>query len=85
MGRHKHIRHGQKTGPKQVVTESSRNIYYVNINDYKSKTESLKQLIVEQNVDILLLAETKVYSKSGVKIEVFRYFLQLGKRTVVED
>ena len=31
------------------------------------KAESLKQLTVEQNVDILLLAETKVYSKSGVK------------------
>ena len=67
MGRHKRIRRGQKTGPKQVVIPSLHNIYYVNINGYKSKADSLKQLIVEQNVDILLLAETKVYSKSGIK------------------
>ena len=46
----------------------------MNINGYKSKAESLKQLIVEQNVDILLIAKTKVYSTSGVKIEDFQVF-----------
>ena len=80
MGRHKRIRRGQKTGPKQVVIPSLCNIYYVNINGYKSKADSLKQLIVEQNVDILLLAETKVYSKSGVKIEGFQVFPAVRKK-----
>ena len=56
MGRHKRIRHGQKIGPKQVVTPSLCNIYYVNINGYKSKVENLKQLIVEQNVDIFVIS-----------------------------
>ena len=46
----------------------------MNINGYKSKAESLKQLTVEQNVDILLLAETKAYSRTGVKIEGFQVF-----------
>ena len=80
MGRHKLIRRGQKTGPKQVATPRLCIIYYVNINGYKSKAESLKQLIVEQNVDILLLAKTKVYSKSGVKIEGFQVFPAVRKK-----
>ena len=54
MGSHERIRRGQKPGPKQAVIPSLCNIYYVNINGYKSKADSLKQLIVEQNVDILL-------------------------------
>ena len=79
-GLHKRIRRGQKIGPKQGVTPSLCNIYYVNKNGYKSKAQSLKQLIVEQNVDILLLAETKVYSKSGVKIEGFQVFPAVRKK-----
>ena len=73
MGRHTRFRRAQKTGPKQVVTPSLCNIYYVNINGYKSKAESLKQLKVEQN-------ETKVYSKSGVKIEGFQVFPEVRKK-----
>ena len=49
-------------------------IYYVNINGYKSKSESIKQLIQENNTDILLLTETKVYSKTAVKIEGYQVF-----------
>ena len=52
----------------------------MNINGHKSKADSLKQLTVEQNVDILLLAETKVYSKSGVKIEGFQVFPAVRKK-----
>ena len=49
-------------------------IYYVNINGYKSKSESIKQLIQENNIDILLLSETKVYSKTAVRIEGYQVF-----------
>ena len=46
----------------------------MNVNGYKSKRESIKQLIDECNIDILLLTETKVYSKTAVKIECFQVF-----------
>ena len=38
------------------------NVYYVNINGFKSKIGSLQKILDEQNVGILLLAETKVCS-----------------------
>ena len=41
----------------------SCNVYYANINGFKSKIGSLQKILDEQNVGILLLAETKVYSK----------------------
>ena len=47
---------------------------YVNVNAYKSKRESFERLIEECNIDILLLSETKVYSKTAVKIEGFQVF-----------
>ena len=44
------------------------------MNGYKSKSESIKQLIQENNIDILLLTETKVYSKTAVRIEGYQVF-----------
>ena len=46
----------------------------MNINGYKSKSESIKQLIQKNNTDILLLTETKVYSKTAVRIEGYHVF-----------
>ena len=46
----------------------------MNINGYKSKSESIKQLIQENNTDILLLTEKKVYSKTAVRIEGYQVF-----------
>ena len=40
------------------------NIYYANVNGFRSKSESIKQLIQENGIDILVLTETKVYNKS---------------------
>ena len=57
----------------------------MNVNGYKSKRESIKQLIEECNIDILLLTETKVYSKTAVKIEGFKFFLLSGQKIVVGD
>ena len=59
-------------------------IYYVNVNGYKSKRESINQLIEECNTDILLLTETKVYSETAVKVErVVKFFPLSGQKTVV--
>ena len=46
----------------------------MNVNKYKSERESIKQLIEECNMAILLLTETKVYSKTAIKIEGFQVF-----------
>ena len=50
------------------------NVYYVNVNGFKSKSDSMKQILEECNVHILLLTETKVYSKTAIKIEGFQMF-----------
>ena len=51
-------RHG-KAGTKLHV--GIWNILYANVNGFRSKYESIKQILVEQDVDVLLLTETKVY------------------------
>ena len=50
----------------------------MNLNGYKSTANS------EENVDIFLLAETKVYSKSGVKIEGFQVFPAVRKKNWID-
>ena len=47
---------------------------YVNINGYKSKMESVKQLLEELDIDIVMLAETKVYSAAFIDIKGFQAF-----------
>ena len=47
---------------------------YVNINGYKSKMESVKQLLEELDIDIVMLAETKVYSAASIDIKGFQAF-----------
>ena len=47
---------------------------YVNINGYKSKMESVKQLLEELDIDIVMLAETKVYSATSIDIKGFQAF-----------
>ena len=53
-------------GPKLVAFHISGpkkcQVLYVNINGYKSKMESVKRLLEELDIDIVMLAETKVYS-----------------------
>ena len=49
-------------------------LFYTNINGFKSKADSLKQLIIEHNVDVLVLTETKVYSKSKIDWMGIRFF-----------
>ena len=56
-------RHG-KAGTKAHV--GICNILYANVNGFRSKCESIKQILVEENVDVLLLTETKVYKNSAI-------------------
>ena len=46
----------------------------MNLNGYRSKKESLKQIIEENNIHILLLTETKVYQKTAIKLSGFQVF-----------
>ena len=61
----KRVRHGGKRKHKHGM--QSCNVYYVNINGFKSKVGSLQKILDEKNVGILLLAETKVCSKQSIK------------------
>ena len=63
----------EKLGHKQSNNKTI-NFYYVNLNGYRSKKESLKQIIKENNIHILLLTETKVYSKTAIKLSGFQVF-----------
>ena len=78
----KKIRRGKqsnaKRNGKQGVhghTGVSCKFLYVSIRRFKSEADSLYQLIEEQDIDILLLAETKVYTNTAINIKGFHHFL----------
>ena len=58
--KHKRIRRGKRGKSKTVgkYTNQFCNIYYANVNDFRSKSESIKQLIQVNGIDILVLIET---------------------------
>ena len=58
------MKRGKRRKTKQFIDGRTCKFFYININGYKSKADSLQQLIEEQGADILLLTETKVYAKS---------------------
>ena len=57
--RPKRVRRGRKAGTHKQSNNKTVNFDYVNLNGYRSKKESLKQIIEENNIHILLLTETK--------------------------
>ena len=69
---HRENRHAQESFPCVV--------YYANINGYKSKGDSQKQLLIENKVDIFLLTETKVYRKTSIKIDGFQIYPVIRKK-----
>ena len=73
----KKVRRGGKGKHKHGM--QSCNVYYVNINGFKSKIGSLQKILDEQNVGILLLTETKVYSGLSNYMGT-RCFLLSGKK-----
>ena len=50
------------------------NFYCANVNGFKSKADSINQIILEHNIDVVLLCETKVYSNSAIGIRGFQSF-----------
>ena len=54
----------------------------MNINGFRSKQISLQRLLSDQNIDVLLLAETKVYSKKGIKLEGYQVFPIVRKKNM---
>ena len=50
------------------------NSYCPNVNGFKSKADSINQIILEHNIDVVLLCETKVYSNSAIGIRGFHSF-----------
>ena len=52
-------RRGKKSTIGNSTSCRSVGTYYVNVNGYKSKRESIKQLIEECNIDILLFDRNK--------------------------
>ena len=73
----KKIRRGRKPGKtkNQRANSGLSSFLYANGNGYRSKKESINQIIEEHDIDVIVLNETKVYSKSAIKIKGFRSFL----------
>ena len=79
----KRIRHGGKSKRKKETSREHTKscvLFYTNINGFKSKADSLKQLIIEHNVDVLVLTKTKVYSKSKIRLDGYQVFPAVRKR-----
>ena len=81
--KHKRIRRGKRVKNKTVGKYANQfcNIYYANVNGFRSRSESIKQLIQENGIDILVLTETKVYSKSTTQLDGFQLFPVVRKRS----
>ena len=79
--RKKKIRRGRygKAGTKAHV--GICNILYANVNGFRSKCESKKQILVEQDVDVLLLTETKVYKNSAIHFDGYQSFSAVRNKT----
>ena len=63
-----------KTLCRRFNRPSTISFYYVDLNGYQSKKESLKQIIDENNIHIPMLTETKVCSKTATKLSGFQVF-----------
>ena len=74
--KHKRIRRGKRGKSKTIGKSANQpcNIYYANVNGFRSKSESIKQLIQEKAIDILILTETKIYTKSAIQLDGFQMF-----------
>ena len=55
-------------------------VFFVNVNGFSSKKDSIKQLIQEHSPDIVLLTETKVSTKVSIKIDGYQVFPAVRKK-----
>ena len=73
--RPKRVRRGRK--PKKDSRDSQSRLckfLYSNVRGFRSKSESINQIIEEHDVDVILLTETKVYANSAIDIKGFQSF-----------
>ena len=73
--RPKRVTRGRKP-KKDSMSNQSRlcKFLYANVRGFRSKSESINQIIEEHDVDVILLTETKVYTKSAIDIKGFQSF-----------
>ena len=73
--RPKRVRRGRK--PKKDSRGNQSRLckfLYANVRGFRSKSESINQIIEEHDVDVILLTETKVYTNSAIDIKGFQSF-----------
>ena len=82
----KKVRRGERIKKKNghTVDNENCNILYANINGFTSKADSVNQIVVEQNIYILLICETKVFTNSAVQIDGFQSFLVVKQKNTGE-
>ena len=70
------IRRSRRTAKKslQAIKPSTCNFLYANTNGFKSKAESINQIILDESIDVILFTETKVYTRSTINIKGFQGF-----------
>ena len=74
--RKRKVRRGLRKRKGNVSEKSSGtcNFYCANVNGFKSKADSVNQIILEHNIDVVLLCKTKVYSNSAIRFGGFESF-----------
>ena len=72
----KKIRQSRKPGKtkNQRANSGISSFLSADANGYRSKKESINQIIEEHDTDVIMLNETKVYSKSAIKVKGFQSF-----------
>ena len=73
--RPKRVRRGRK--PKKDSRGNQSRLckfLYADVRGFRSKSESINQIIEEHDVDVVLLTETKIYTNSAIDIKGFRPF-----------
>ena len=80
--RKRKVRRGLRKRKGNISEKSSRtcNFYCANVNGFKSKADSINQIILEHNIDVVLLCETNVYSNSAIRIRGFQSFSSVRQR-----
>ena len=74
--RKRKVKRGVRKRKGSVSEKSSGtcNFYCANVSGFKSKKDSINQIMLEHNIDVVLLCETKVHSNSAVHIRGFQSF-----------
>ena len=64
----------KRKGDGSEKSSGTCNFYCANVNGFKSKADSINQIILGHNIDVVLLCETKVNSNSAIGMRGFQSF-----------